>query len=379
MRTFTDAEGETVLYVATLSSGGYPARILKFSQNFVPGTDPVVVGEFSGSSSLRRLVVHDGMLYAASFAHSGCKIWGSDDPARGNWMLVAETSDFPLGDGVPGAYPRNIPALVSFNENLYAFIGVINLPPGIDSDFPLGAQGGFWVYKSDNPAVGGWEETMRLGAGNHWNEEVSHAAVFGDHVYVGTAIGLITHMYRLLGLEGYMQIFYALYLTLSWKGCDVLRFDGDDNWELVIGDPEENTVFDDRVGDRGAGFDNPSNTYAWRMEVFDNTLFVGTFDGAGISEGARNLFGTLLDETLGERESLRDQAYCGIASENASGGDLWATEDGARWIPYSLDGFQDSHNYGIRSLIATDRDLFVGTANPFYGTEIWKKRHRGEP
>jgi hypothetical protein len=373
MRTFTDSGDETALYVATHGSQKFPSQILKFGQEYERGMDPEVCADFPGAISVRNLVVHGGALYAASFGNGGCMLWASDDPAIGNWTLVADASDFPLGGEVPEEYPRDIPSIVSFAGSLYVFIAVANMPPGFYPEFPLGVQGGFWVYRSDDPAVGNWEETMRYGAGNHWNEVVSNAAVFDDHVYVGTALSLVQHLTRMHKMDDFgKELLYWLYLTLNWKGTDVLRFDADDNWELVIGNPEENSLFDDRIGDYGEGFDNSSNTYSWWMDVFDEKLLVGTYDSSLLQQ-LMNFFGARLETDMGaENPRARAGEGRGIGQENPQGGDLWATVNGAHWFALTLNGFDDEHNYGFRSLISTDTDLFVGTANPFYGTEIWK-------
>jgi len=376
IRAFTDAEGETALYVATTNLPAFPCHILKFGQDYAPGDEPEVVGEFPNVSSIRSLVVHDGKLYAAAFGGADGQIWASDNPGLGNWTLVAQSSDFPL-PGVPSGYPRRITAMVSFNGYLYVFIGVSNLPPGIHPAFPDGVRGGFWVYKSANPGIGNWTEVMRYGAGDSWNEGVSDAKVFGDHVYVGTAISVVQHSTRLRTLEGDPKFTqYLLYLLQNWKGGDVLRFDSDDNWELVIGDPYRNTRFDERVGNFGAGFGNPCNVYLWWMEVHQDKLYVGTFDCCVFLKYVKNILGERCPDEIREIISNIELPEC---ARLLMGADLWVTGDGECWNTVTLNGFGNMYNYGVRALAATEKDLFVGTANPFYGAEVWwKARPEGE-
>lgn len=57
----------------------------------------------------------------------------------------------------------------------------------------------------------------------------------------------------------------------------------------------------------------------------------------------------------------------------ADGGfDLYQTEDGVHYQEILNDGFHDKYNYGCRSFIAGSDGLYLGTANPYYGGQLWK-------
>ena len=356
LRTFTDVGGETAVYVATTSlSNVLPCYLMKFGQDFNPGDEPEIVLQLPGANSVRALTVHNNKLDVSTRSDER---WASDNPALGNWTQVAEPGDFPAG-GVPAEQPHGISIMVSFDGSLYAFVAVKNQQDG----FP----GGFWAYKSNNPAIGNWEETMSYGAGNAWNEAVTDAKVFGDYVYVGTAIILPQHLLRDENIT---------YLLQNWKGGDVLRFDSDDNWEMVIGNPDVNTLFDERVGNYGAGFDNPFNVYCWWMDVYQDELYLGTFDSSifvdyidGILKAAFPEAPEWLLQLIAQQLQTLAQE---IAGGNPAGGDLWVTQDGSTWTPVTLDGFGDKYNYGVRTVLGTDAGLFVGMANPFYGAEVWE-------
>jgi len=107
-----------------------------------------------------------------------------------------------------------------------------------------------------------------------------------------------------------------------------------------------------------AGFDNESNYYTWSMAVYDNRLYVGTFDANTILAGDYyvNLHGDV------------------AALENLSwgtwmGGDLWCffpdAPDGepVQPFPVSLTGAGNPLNHGIRNMKATATGLYLGTAN----------------
>jgi hypothetical protein len=58
--------------------------------------------------------------------------------------------------------------------------------------------------------------------------------------------------------------------------------------------------------------------------------------------------------------------------------ELEETEDGSVVITtVTNDGFGDMNNHGLRVFTETDDYLVIGTANPFYGTQIW--RTEGNP
>uniref|UniRef100_UPI001323F1A4 LPXTG cell wall anchor domain-containing protein n=1 Tax=Escherichia coli TaxID=562 RepID=UPI001323F1A4 len=54
------------------------------------------------------------------------------------------------------------------------------------------------------------------------------------------------------------------------------------------------------------------------------------------------------------------------------GFDLYVTEDGVNFTKITDNGFGDPYNHGCRAFGITNEGLFIGTANPFYGTQVWK-------
>ena len=48
------------------------------------------------------------------------------------------------------------------------------------------------------------------------------------------------------------------------------------------------------------------------------------------------------------------------------------TEDGSNFTRITDNGFGDPYNHGLRAFGITSEGLFIGTANPFYGTQVWK-------
>ena len=56
---------------------------------------------------------------------------------------------------------------------------------------------------------------------------------------------------------------------------------------------------------------------------------------------------------------------------NPAGFDLFYSDDGKNFHPYTVNGFGDENNYGGRVLLPTGYGLFVLTANPFTGCQVW--------
>lgn len=82
-----------------------------------------------------------------------------------------------------------------------------------------------------------------------------------------------------------------------------------------------------------------------------------------------------LDEILNE-EKIDNIYYfirvCQYLSEGERGFDLLVSDDGVNFDVITRNGFGDPYNHGCRVFAITDQGLCLGTANPFYGTQVWK-------
>lgn len=59
------------------------------------------------------------------------------------------------------------------------------------------------------------------------------------------------------------------------------------------------------------------------------------------------------------------------AQSSEKGFDLLVSNDGVNFDAITRDGFGDGSNHGLRCITSTDEGLFLGTANPYYGTQLW--------
>jgi hypothetical protein len=133
---------------------------------------------------------------------------------------------------------------------------------------------------------------------------------------------------------------------------ELLRVNPDDSWDLVVGTPR--TLPDGRrlapLSGFDFGFDYLLNFHMWRMAVYQGSLLVGTND---IATKWRDLPGASLVLPR-------------------MGADIYSSADGWNFTMVTRTGFGDIFDSGIRTFTNTPHGLFVGTANHWYGTRLFR-------
>ncbi len=207
------------------------------------------------------------------------------------------------------------------------------------------------------------------------------------------------------------------------QSVNLYRMDKDENVELVVGNKTK--MFPNgSLSGLQSGFGHNENQYIWRMEVYDGKLYVGTFDTSSMLQtlgqfsngdifkwapeswkSEWNYLVTLM-KVLGEVDAdgtgnpntlaqtikfsynfvFKNISVRNIASairllhylrKAERGFDLYVSEDGVNFETITTNGFGDPYNHGLRVFATTDQGLCIGTANPFYGTQIWIQRKGG--
>ena len=113
----------------------------------------------------------------------------------------------------------------------------------------------------------------------------------------------------------------------------------------------------------------------------------------GLSDSLLNIYQNLVDEYLKIRDLLPEDLVeildktlnqdsvdnlfyfletCKYLSGGERGFDLLVSEDGINFETITTNGFGDPYNHGCRIFAVTNSGLTLGTANPFYGTQVWK-------
>lgn len=204
------------------------------------------------------------------------------------------------------------------------------------------------------------------------------------------------------------------------QSVNLYRMDKDENMELVVGNKTKMFPNGSLSGLK-SGFGRNENQYIWRMEVYDGKLYVGTHDASSLLECfGQFVNGNLLKRTpsewknqwnylkalmkaletvdpngTGNPDALAQTikfsynfVFKNITVRNIAsaikllnylrtakrGFDLYVTEDGVNFETITIDGFGDPYNHGLRVFATTDQGLCIGTANPFYGTQVWIQR-----
>ena len=263
-------------------------------------------------------------------------------------------------------------------------------------------------------------ERTRSGAAN--------LMVFNDYLYIGEyndeEIALERILFSQTGKNADGQFGGGLdcrFLNANLdQSVNLYRMDKNENMELVVGNSTKMFPNGSLSGLK-SGFGRNENQYIWRMEVYDGKLYVGTHDASSLME----CFGQFVNGNLLKRtpSEWKDQwnylkalmkaletvdpngngnpdalaqtikfsynfVFKNITVRNIAsaikllnylrtakrGFDLYVTEDGVNFETITIDGFGDPYNHGLRVFATTDQGLCLGTANPFYGTQIWIQR-----
>ncbi|KPJ57683.1 MAG: hypothetical protein AMJ42_04485 [Deltaproteobacteria bacterium DG_8] len=133
------------------------------------------------------------------------------------------------------------------------------------------------------------------------------------------------------------------------------------------------------------GFGNIDNKSSFPMEIFNNDLYVGTWNDAGTEiwmtpEGTNcdwnllnvNGFGSPENSHSTSTQVFNDELYIGVFNEG--GGEIWLTGDGTSWDQVKIASFSPS-NRCVRAMSTFDpygsnQLLFIGTDNE-EGTQVW--------
>ena len=81
-------------------------------------------------------------------------------------------------------------------------------------------------------------------------------------------------------------------------------------------------------------------------------------------------------DTVVYDETIHNFVYyfgCNYYSQKSDPGfDLLVSKDGVNFDVITSDGFGDAANHGLRCITSTEQGVFLGTANPYYGTQLWR-------
>lgn len=350
MVPFTDANGVQALYASAGSfslaaplSPGYLNTLLYMS---VDGTTwSQVVTPVAMGRETRCLGVHHGKLYAGIGTDMNAKM-GMPSPPASVWCSATPsvaTSWTKVLDFSTSSAPGNtgIVSLASANNHIY--VGTEN-------------QHGYEVWRSTVPdpaANADWKQIVKNGAGDEYNGWAGTMKTFRNNVYVGSM--------AVPGITGVMAM----------KAFDLIRIKPDDKWQLLVGNRTPEVPVNGSTAKRNpltgwpSGFGMPTNLYCWQLEVYNGYLYLGSMDMSSMLRAATEAGVEMPDMGTGMPPALMQIVL------KAAGYDLWKSPDGLIWAPVTLTGMGNYKNYGARTIRVHNNKLYIGTANPFQGFQVW--------
>lgn len=444
------------------------------------------------SVGIRGISTFENKLIISLVGLEGAYICESDNPEDpDSFKVIATMSDmfnYPAYRYQDSIYGGSIWDMAAYNGSLY-----VSICTGTPENKPdNNTMQSFALIKGDRDDNGKWTWTSVIGDKEKDNAKYTYG-IDPERTRSGAANLCIYDGYLYIGEYNDEEI--ALERVLFDKSCgfmnsnleqsvNLYRMDENEEIQLVVGDADE--MFPDGgLTGLGSGFDRNENQYIWRMQVYNNKLYVGTFDTSSLLEPIGQLTnGDLLKMTDEEWQSQieyikvlaelilnkyktpqlpvaapaalsisRDDARNMAKSVNNAGkisrataanaenvielaqeientadekaseefiatytelskasknmtisigeiiGKIFTEENIAKMTSFvkcaaymstaergfdiftldsslnvktvTTNGFGDPYNHGCRTFAVTDDNLIVGTANPFYGTQIW--------
>ena len=385
-----------------------------------------------------QLVISNVTMDAATGKSSATLLISSDPEKGFTQIADSESLfNYPAYRYADSIYGGSIWDMVEYNNSLYVSIctGTLDNMPNKNTmqSFALvrgdrNADGTFtWTPVAGDQKKDGARYTFGIDP-ERTRSGAANLMVFNDYLYIGEyndeEIALERVLFSKTGKNADGQFGGGLdcrFLNANLdQSVNLYRMDKNENMELVVGNSTKMFPNGSLSGLK-SGFGRNENQYIWRMEVYDGKLYVGTHDVSSLLE----CFGQFVNGNLLKRtpSEWKDQwnylkalmealatvdpngngnpdtlaqtikfsynfVFKNITVRNMAsaikllnylrtakrGFDLYVTEDGVNFETITIDGFGDPYNHGLRVFATTDQGLCLGTANPFYGTQIWIQR-----
>lgn len=444
------------------------------------------------SVGIRGISTFENKLIISLVGLEGAYICESENPEDlDSFKVIATMSDmfnYPAYRYQDSIYGGSIWDMAVYNGSLYVSI-CTGTPENKPDDNTMQS---FALIKGDRDDNGKWTWTSVIGDKEKDNAKYTYA-IDPERTRSGAANLCVYDGYLYIGEYNDEEI--ALERVLFDQSCDFMnsnleqsvnlyRMDENEEIKLVVGDADE--MFPDGgLTGLGSGFDRNENQYIWRMQVYNNKLYVGTFDTSSLLEpigqltngdllkmtdeewqsqieyikvlaelilnkyktpqlpvaapatlsisrdDARNMaksvnnagkisrataanaenvielaqeientadekaseefiatytelskaskdmtisIGEIIDKIFTEENIAKMTSFvkCAAYMSTAERGfDIFTLDSNLNVKTVTTNGFGDPYNHGCRTFAVTDDNLIVGTANPFYGTQIW--------
>lgn len=385
-----------------------------------------------------QLVISNVTMDATTGKSSATLLISSDPEKGFTQIADSESLfNYPAYRYADSIYGGSIWDMVEYNNSLYVSIctGTLDNMPNKNTmqSFALvrgdrNADGTFtWTPVAGDQKKDGARYTFGIDP-ERTRSGAANLMVFNDYLYIGEyndeEIALERILFSKTGKNADGQFGGGLdcrFLNANLdQSVNLYRMDKNENMELVVGNSTKMFPNGSLSGLK-SGFGRNENQYIWHMEVYDGKLYVGTHDASSLLECfGQFVNGNLLKRTpsewkdqwnylkalmkalatvdpngTGNPDTLAQTikfsynfVFKNITVRNMAsaikllnylrtakrGFDLYVTEDGVNFETITIDGFGDPYNHGLRVFATTDQGLCLGTANPFFGTQIWIQR-----
>ena len=138
----------------------------------------------------------------------------------------------------------------------------------------------------------------------------------------------------------------------------------------VLGNDTEVAVLspENSVEDRITSLQDFSDYYETMLDQYEQ--LAAEYD---LGDELKDAFEKLLNQETWDK--IKSVLVCLHYMRTASRGfDMYVTSDGVNFETLTTSGFGDPYNHGLRVFAVTNQGLCLGTANPFYGTQLWIQR-----
>ena len=346
------------------------------------------------SVGIRGMCVYKDRLIVSCINTNGAVICESENPTDQESFKIIATDEelfhYPAYNYCDSIYGGSIFDMTQYGESLYVSICTGKPENAVNEN----TMQSFGIVRGDVAKDGSWKWTSVVGDKEkdgakytfgidpeRTRSGAANLITFDGYLYIGEYNDEEIAVERMLFDNDFT------FMNLNFEQpVNFYRMDENEDIELVVGDKDE--MFPEGgLSGMGSGFGCNENQYIWKMVEYDGKLYVGTYDASSFllpldeymnDENAAQEWKDKVDEYVeklcSNYQGLPESAVtCGEYLDKATFGfDLYVTEDGIHFTKITDDGFGDPYNHGCRAFGITEEGLFVGTANPFYGTQVWK-------
>lgn len=240
---------------------------------------------------IRGMCVYEDKLVVSLVGLNGAYICETSTPSDpDSFKVIADMDDlfnYPAYHYSDSIYGGSVWDMVEFNKSLYVVLCTGTPDNKPDSN----TMQSFAMVRGDVDSRGNWKWTSVVGDQENLGSKYTYGidpertrsgaanlAVYNNHLYIGE------YNDEEIALEDILFSKNCNFVNANLEqSVNLYRMDENENIELVVGDAD-NMFPNGSLTGYGSGFGRNENQYIWRMQVYNNKLYVGTFDTSSLLE-----------------------------------------------------------------------------------------------